>query len=63
MSAGEERRRSEHPRSTRVSRDTTEMRAVVMTNIGGFSSFGLTASKNLESLSKFLGCHKLNNWF
>lgn len=29
------------------SRDTTEMRAMMMTNIHGFSSFGLTASKNL----------------
>lgn len=47
MSAGEERRKSEHPWSSRVSRDTTEMRAMVMTNIRGFSSFGLTASKNL----------------
>lgn len=47
VSAGEERRKSKHPRSTSVSRSTTEMRAMVMTNIRGCSSFGLTASKNL----------------
>lgn len=47
VSVGEKRRKSEHPWSSRVSRDTTEMRAMVMTNIHGFSSFGLTASKNL----------------
>ena len=44
--AGGERRKSEHPRGTTMSRATAEMRAVVMTYVRGFSSFGLTASKN-----------------
>lgn len=40
-----ERRKSEHPRGTAMSRGTAETRAVVMTYICALSPFGLTASK------------------
>lgn len=43
---GGERRKREHPGGITMSRATAETRAVVMTYIRGFSSFGLTASKD-----------------